>query len=335
MISIQTNVPLLDRNTFGIAATASVLVTSDSAAELSSFLKTEPVPSSALILGGGSNMLFVSPRCGTVIHPAFKGIEVTGEDAERALVRAHAGETWDDLVAWCVGRNYAGMENLSLIPGTVGACPVQNIGAYGAEAQHVIERVEAMEIATGRTVIFRRDECRFGYRDSIFKQHRGKYLVVSVWFGLSKRFTPNLSYAGLKAELPAGENITAGQVREAVIRIRRQKLPDYRLLGNAGSFFKNPVVSAKQAAALKRLYGDVPLYPAGRGLQKTSAAWLIQQCGWKGARKGNVGSYLMQPLILVNYGNASGREVLDFAEEIIRSVEERFGVRMEPEVNIV
>ena len=208
-------------------------------------------------------------------------------------------------------------------------------GAYGAEAQDVIESVETLHIADGKQQPFSKQECRFGYRDSFFKQNRGKYLIVSVTFRLSKTFVPNLAYSGLKSTLPAG-NISMATVREAVVKMRRQKLPD-PLLGNAGSFFKNPAVSSQQAEALQSEYPALPLYTAAGGLNKLSAAWLIEQCGWKGKRnkQGNVGAYDRQPLILVNYGAASGKDVLEFAGEIIRSVEEKFGVRMEPEVNMI
>ncbi|GHT21593.1 UDP-N-acetylenolpyruvoylglucosamine reductase [Bacteroidia bacterium] len=332
MLSIKHQVSLLSKNTFGISATADTFVASDNIAELQDYLRTAAMP--VLVLGGGSNLLFVSDSCPLVVHPTLKGIERMDEDRETVLIRACAGEVWDDLVMWSIARNYSGLENLSLIPGNVGACPVQNIGAYGAEAQNVIETVEALHIADGKLQQFSRAECRFGYRDSFFKQNKGKYLIVSVTFRLSKTFVANLTYSGLKSALP-NENISIAMVRDAVVNMRRQKLPDYQFLGNAGSFFKNPAVSLRQAEVLKSEYPPLPVYAAGEGLQKLSAAWLIEQCGWKGKRSGNVGAYERHPLILVNYGGASGKEVLDFANEIIRSVDEKFGVRMESEVNIV
>jgi UDP-N-acetylmuramate dehydrogenase len=334
MIDIRNNVPLLAYNTFGIASLAATFVASDNAGELADYLHVQQLPPATLILGGGSNILFVSDHCEMVIHPTLKGIEVT-EDKETVLVRAYAGETWDDLVAYCVAHNYSGIENLSAIPGTVGACPVQNIGAYGVEAKDVIEQVETLELSTGKTVLFNNDACQFAYRDSFFKHHKGKYLVTAVSFRLSKTFAPDLRYAGLEAELSREKERTLGALREAVIRIRRQKLPDYRELGNAGSFFKNPAIPIELSETLKQSYADIPLYPATTASRKVSAAWLIQQCGWKGIQKGTVGACRTQPLILVNHGHATGKEVLDFAKEIIESVEQKFGIRMEPEVNIV
>ncbi|MDR1672854.1 MAG: UDP-N-acetylmuramate dehydrogenase [Bacteroidales bacterium] len=341
MLEYRQNVSLLPYNTFGIDATAQTMIVADDADALAHELRTLRAPetkplSDMLILGGGSNILFVSEKCPLVIHPVFKGIELLEEHNDTALVRACAGEIWDEWIQWCIERGYSGMENLSAIPGTVGACPVQNIGAYGTEAKDVIETVEAVETATGKTVHFRRRECGFGYRDSFFKQHKGKYLIVSVTFRLSKTFTPQLSYAGLQTELAGELEITPSSVRDAVMRIRQQKLPEWQQLGSAGSFFKNPLVSQQKVEELRRTYENIPLYSVPQdGFRKISAAWLIEQCGWKGVQKGHVGVYHNQPLILVNRGNATGREVMDFAREIMDSAEKKFGIRMETEVNIV
>jgi UDP-N-acetylmuramate dehydrogenase len=337
MLFFRRHFSLLPFNTFSVPATADTFVTSDNVAELTGELhqlyRKGKLSGSMLVLGGGSNVLFVSDPC-WVVHPDFKGIEMEEEDEKTVRVRAYAGEIWDDVVKWCVERNYSGMENLSAIPGTAGACPVQNIGAYGQEAGNVIEQVEAFDIAAGKTLLFSRSDCAFGYRDSFFKRHRGKYLIVSVSFRLSKTFTPQLLYAGLK-EAMGHTPVTPLAVREAVMAVRRRKLPDYTVLGNAGSFFKNPSVPEDQARRLQQQYASLPLYPVAGGYCKASAAWLIEQCGWKGVRKGNTGAYAGQPLILVNYGNASGKEIIAFAHEIIDSVEERFDVRLEPEVHLV
>ncbi|MDR1667562.1 MAG: UDP-N-acetylmuramate dehydrogenase [Bacteroidales bacterium] len=335
MITFYRHTSLLSRNTFAVPATADTFVVSDDVAELTRELhqlhRKNLLPRSMLVLGGGSNILFVSDPC-WVVHPDFKGIEMEEEDEKTVRVRVYAGETWDDVVKWCVEHNYSGMENLSAIPGTVGACPVQNIGAYGQEAKDVIEQVEVFDIAAGKTCFFSRSDCAFSYRDSFFKHHRGEYLIVSVSFRLAKIFTPQLSYAGLQEEI-GNRPVTLSTVREAVINIRQRKLPDYTILGNAGSFFKNPSVPVRQACLLQQRHASLPLYPAAEGYRKVSAAWLIEQCGWKGVKKGNVGAYSSQPLILVNYGNASGKEIMDFANEIMDSVEKKFDIRLETEVH--
>lgn len=335
MINIRQEVSMLSCNTFGIPATASVFVESDEAAGLADFVRSLPDPSSAFLLGGGSNVLFVSNRCELVIHPVIKGIDVTAETGDDVRVRAGAGEVWDDFVSWCVARNYAGVENLSHIPGTVGACPIQNIGAYGTEAKETIETVEAIEMATGQTVAFSNQQCRFDYRDSFFKKNKGKYLVTAVQFKLSKRFEPNVKYADLKTELVRNAPVTMKSIRQAVISVRSFKLPDPAELGNAGSFFKNPTVSTEKSRVISELYPQAPLYPVSHEYWKVSAAWLIQHCGWKGVRDGNAGTHKRQPLVIVNYGGATGQEILDFAQKIIDSVDQKFGIRLEPEVNIV
>ena len=335
MINIRQGVSLLSRNTFGIPATASVFVESDNHAELADFVRSLPEPSAAFVLGGGSNILLISNRLDVVIHPVMKGIELIDETDEHVLVRAGAGEIWDDFVNWCVEREFAGVENLSHIPGTVGACPIQNIGAYGAEAKETVETVEAIEKETGRAVSFDNQQCLFGYRDSFFKQNKGKYIITAVRFRLSKRFEPNVNYNDLKTELSRNSSITLKNVRQAVIDIRRRKLPDPSELGNVGSFFKNPTIPFEKSSEISKLYPEAPLYPVSQECCKISAAWLIQQCGWKGIREGNVGAHERQPLVIVNYGGANGKEILDFAQKIIHSIWVKFGVHLEPEVNIV
>ncbi len=335
MINIRQEVSLLSYNTFGIPATASVFVESDDATELADFIRSLPDPSGAFLLGGGSNILFVSNRCEMVIHPVIKGIEVTAETDDDVWIRAGAGEVWDDFVSWCVARNYAGVENLSHIPGTVGACPIQNIGAYGTEAKETIELVETIEKTTGQIITFNNQQCQFDYRDSFFKKNKGKYLITAAQFKLSKRFEPNVKYADLKTELSRNVHVTMENIRQAVISIRSRKLPDPAELGNAGSFFKNPTIDTAKSREISELDPQAPLYPVSHGCWKISAAWLIQHCGWKGVQDGNVGTHSRQPLVIVNYGGAIGKEVLDFAQKIIDSVDRKFGIRLEPEVNVV
>ena len=335
MINIRHEVPLLPFNTFGISAIASFFVVSDNADELADYVRALSDPSVSFVLGGGSNILLTSDRYDLVIRPAMKGINLIEETDDHVLVRAGAGEVWDDFVSWCVEQNYSGVENLSHIPGTVGACPIQNIGAYGAEAKETIETVEAIEQNTGKTVTFSNRQCGFGYRDSIFKKNRGKYIITAVRFKLSKRFEPNIKYAGLETELSQIAPVTPKSVRQAVISVRNRKLPDPAKLGNCGSFFKNPTVDAEKLKEISNLYPKAPLYPVSQGIWKISAAWMIQQCGWKDVREGNVGTYMQQPLVMVNYGGATGKEILGFARKIIDSVFNRFGIALEPEVYCV
>ena len=335
MINIRHEVSLLSSNTFGIPATASVFVESDNVTDLIDFIRSLSDPSAVFLLGGGSNVLLVSDRYDVVIRPVMKGIELIDETEDHVLVRAGAGEVWDDFVMWCVERNYTGIENLSHIPGTVGACPIQNIGAYGVEAKETVETVEAMDMETGQIVAFNNLQCRFHYRDSFFKRNKGKYLITAVRFRLSQKFEPNVKYADLKTELSGNERVTLKNIRQAVINIRSRKLPDPAELGNAGSFFKNPTINTEKSKEISQLYPQAPLYRASDELCKISAAWLIEQCGWKGVRDGHVGVHKLQPLVIVNYGDANGKEILHFARKIIESVNNKFGIRLESEVNIV
>ena len=307
----------------------------DNVDEMSDFLSSLPNPSSSLFLGGGSNILFVSGRCETVIRPVFKGIELTGETDDHVSVSVGAGEIWDDFVAWSVEKGFSGAENLSNIPGTVGACPIQNIGAYGVEAKDIIESVEAVEIETGNRICFNNEQCLFDYRDSFFKKNKGKYIITAVRFRLAKKFIPNIKYTDLKIELARALSITPDSVRRAIISIRGRKLPDPAKTGNAGSFFKNPTINAEKSAEISQYDSQAPVYPITSECWKISAAWLIQQCGLKGLKTGRVGTYPKQPLVIVNYGGATGREVIDFAEKIIDAVDKKFGIRPEAEVNIV
>jgi len=338
------------RNTFGVSARAPLLVEVADAAALPelfgySMLRDGPV----LVLGGGSNLLFAADPPGAVLSLGAQKIAII-EDGERAIVRADAGVEWHALVLWTLGRGLGGLENLSLIPGTVGAAPIQNIGAYGVEIGERVHAVEAFDRTTGRMVRLDADACAFAYRDSLFKREPDRFVVAAVEFALSRHAPLMLDYAGLGEELAAMgvESPRASQVAEAVIRIRRRKLPDPAVVGNAGSFFKNPIVATARAEALKAEHPRLPVFPLAPfpadaaqhgepvGTQsKLSAAWLIEQCGWKGHRDGDAGVSDAHALVLVNHGRATGAQLLDLARRIAASVQERFGVAIEPEPRIV
>jgi len=335
--SFQTDVSLKLLNTFGIEALAARLLEIHSAEQLREQLPLGSPP--ALILGGGSNVLLTGDVPGLVLLNRIMDIEVV-EWAERSVVvSAGSGENWHDFVTWCLRADLGGVENLSLIPGTVGAAPIQNIGAYGVELRDTFEKLEAVELATGRLRTFTAAECRFGYRDSVFKGAlKGKYFITRVFLRLTRApyHVLKLDYGALHALLdrPADKPPTIRDVSEAVIRIRRKKLPDPAHLGNAGSFFKNPIITRSRYEVLLERYPDLVAYPAGAAV-KIPAGWLIERCGWKGRRIGRVGCYEKQALVLVNYGGASGAEVEALARRIAASVEAAFGIRLEPEVNIL
>ena len=320
-------------NTFGLEAVADYYAEYCSAEEL--LLDMESAPRPWLHVGGGSNLLFSSPRFeGTVFHNACNVIEVLSQDSESVEVRVGGGVLWDFFVQWCVARGWYGTENLSLIPGEVGAAAVQNIGAYGAEVKDIIERVDALDTQTQEQRIFSRDECGYGYRRSFFKSEEGRrFFVLSVVFrlGLKPRF--NLDYGPLK-EIPRAD-LSLAAVREKVIATRESKLPDPEKIGSAGSFFMNPVVPAEKAAALKAEYPDMPQYPAAGDMVKLSAGWMIDRCGLKGYRYGNAGVYEKQALVLVNLGGATADEIMDLADEVINRVKEKFGVTLHPEAQII
>ena len=336
MLTIHRNHPLGNLNTFHVDSNASFFIETDSREELIKVMNSRATSGPLLILGGGSNILFTRDFQGTIIHSVNHGIKVVADKKEYSLVSAGAGTDWDDLVKWCVMHGLGGLENLSLIPGTVGASPVQNIGAYGTDAGSWIDSVEVVDLEDLRVFSMTAEECAFGYRDSIFKRKsEKKWLIWNVSFRLQKHPKVNLSYEALGQCFAGHPAPTPESVRQAVIRIRRSKLPDPAETASAGSFFKNPVIPASQAAELLAIYPGMPVYEENSQSVKMSAGWLIEQCGWKGFREGDVGVYPRQALVLVNYGRASGKEVLSLSQRIKESVLQKFGISLDPEVRII
>ncbi|MCZ4242682.1 UDP-N-acetylmuramate dehydrogenase [Pedobacter punctiformis] len=338
MFHIQENISLKPYNSFGIDVKASFFAEIFSENDLKALFESEIVKSNLiLIMGGGSNMLFTKDFDGLVVKMSIKGIsnEIAGETVK---VTAGAGEVWNDLVNYCVEHGFAGIENLSLIPGTVGASPIQNIGAYGVELKDVFESCTAFEIETGTFKTFNYEECHFGYRESVFKARlKGKYIITSVTFNLSTQPNINTSYGAIEAELEKRgvQKPNIADVSAAVSHIRVSKLPDPSTIGNAGSFFKNPVIEKYEFADVVANHPDVVHYPTAEGKVKLAAGWLIEQCGWKGKIVGETGTWKNQALVLVNHGNATGKEVYQLSEQIIDSVKSTFGVTLEREVNIL
>lgn len=332
------NCSLLPYNTFGMDVKASRFVEYASVEELRGLWNAErEAVARALHIGGGSNLLFASDYEGLILHSAIKGYTVVKETEEEVEVRVGAGEVWDDFVAYTVANGWYGAENLSLIPGEVGASAVQNIGAYGVEAKDLIVSVDTFGLETGEERRFMREECRYAYRESIFKQElKGKYAVTFVTYRLKKHPVFHLEYGNIRAELEKqGCQVDLENVRRIIIAIRQAKLPDPKVLGNAGSFFMNPVVPKMQFEALLAQYPDMPHYPVDEAHVKIPAGWMIDRCGWKGKRVGHAGVHEKQALVLVNCGGATGKEVMHLAEEIVASVRERFGVTIRPEVNYI
>ena len=332
------NCSLLPYNTFGMDVKASRFVEYASVEELRGLWNAErEAVARALHIGGGSNLLFASDYEGLILHSAIKGYTVVKETEEEVEVRVGAGEVWDDFVAYTVANGWYGAENLSLIPGEVGASAVQNIGAYGVEAKDLIVSVDTFGLETGEERRFMREECRYAYRESVFKQElKGKYAVTFVTYRLKKHPVFHLEYGNIRAELEKqGCQVDLENVRRIIIAIRQAKLPDPKVLGNAGSFFMNPVVPKMQFEALLAQYPDMPHYPVDDANVKIPAGWMIDRCGWKGKRVGHAGVHEKQALVLVNCGGATGKEVMHLAEEIVASVRERFGVTIRPEVNYI
>ena len=338
-MKIHRNVPLKKYNTFGLDYKADCMIHITTEKEAVSLFNGEVRwKKHLLIIGGGSNILFTSDFKGTVLHPEFKGIKIEDEETEKGyvIVSAGAGINWDDFVEWTVNKGFGGLENLSHIPGKVGATPVQNIGAYGTEVKDLILKVKTVGVVDGSKRIFSNKECQFGYRDSIFKNsEKGKYLVTRVFYRLTIEPTMNLSYGSLKEEVNRLGEVSLKNVRQAVINVRRSKLPDPEITGNAGSFFKNPVVKCSVAEVLKAEYPEMPVYEDRKGYMKLASGWFIERCGWKGIRIADAGVHDKQALVLINYGNATGVEIYNLSEEIKKSVHEKFGITLEREVETI
>ncbi|MFM7079542.1 MAG: UDP-N-acetylmuramate dehydrogenase [Bacteroidota bacterium] len=331
--------PLKALNTFGMDVVASKYAAFDNPDRLLALLEAHKQnPSQLLILGGGSNILFTRDFDGLVLKSEIQGIEVVDDNGSEVLVKVGSGVVWHRLVEWCIDHGFGGIENLSLIPGTTGAAPIQNIGAYGVELKDVFHSLECIHIDSGTYAVFQSADCMFGYRDSIFKRSlKGKVVIVSVTLKLTRNRQVNVSYGAITQELQKMGVHAPGirEVSEAVCAIRRSKLPDPAVIGNAGSFFKNPEVSEATYEELKKDHPALIAYPFGAHTYKLAAGWLIEQCGWKGKVVGHTGAHKDQALVLVNYGGASGEEVLRLSEDIRASVRSGFGVEIEPEVNII
>lgn len=359
MIKVTENSSLKAFNTFGINAVASRFALFNTIDELEELLSANPPASrsaggkssSLLILGGGSNLLFTKNFDGLVLKNGIRGIDLIREDEKYVYVRAGAGESWHGFVQYCLQRNWAGVENLSLIPGSVGAAPMQNIGAYGVEIKEVFYELEAWDLQKQKVFTFSLNDCEFGYRESVFKKkYKDRFVILDVTFRLNKTPKFHTEYGAIRQELDkmGVRELSIQAVSQAVINIRSSKLPDPQQIGNAGSFFKNPTVTGDRFTALKAEFPEIPGYPVvgdltppsgGRGVGgggvKLAAGWLIEQCGWKGYRRGDAGCHALQALVLVNYGQATGKEIYDLSEEILLSVKKKFGVELEREVNIV
>ena len=340
MIAVKENVDLLPFNTFRIHAKARYWVTVTSVSDAQVLFKSDFFKKHrTLILGGGSNILLTKDFEGLVVKNEIEGIAVVEEDEAKLKLKVGSGENWHSLVMYCVGHNLGGIENLSLIPGTVGAAPMQNIGAYGVEIKEVIHNVEAIEIGTGTVKVFNREECQFGYRESTFKQHlKDKHFISSITLSLTKRdHLFNVTYGAIKDVLKEKnvKELTIQAISDAVIHIRKNKLPDPLLIGNAGSFFKNPSIEISLFETLKKKYPAIPSFPGENNLVKIPAAWLIEQCGWKGKTIENIGVHKHQALVLVNYGKGEGKKIWQLAMDIQSSVKEKFNLPLQPEVNVI
>jgi len=337
-VQIKQNISLKPYNTFGIDVTAKHFVSVTNIETLKAVLNLKKYPKK-LILGGGSNMLLTKNQDVLVIHINLKGISIVSEDDDFAIIKANAGENWHEFVLFCLKNNYGGLENMSLIPGNVGTAPIQNIGAYGVELKDSYVSCEALSLETLDLQTFNKEVCKFGYRNSIFKQEaKGKYIITSVTFKLTKRnHKLHINYGTIKSQLEENGiiNPTIQDVSEAVIFIRESKLPNPKEIGNSGSFFKNPVISKKQFNALAKNFKDIPSYPISDDEVKIPAGWLIEKAGFKGKRFGNYGVHKKQALVLVNYGNANGEDILNLSKLIQKTIKRIFNVTIEAEVNIL
>lgn len=337
-MQIKQNISLKPFNTFGIEAFAKHYISIESINELKEALSLENYPD-IFILGGGSNMLLTKNMDALVLHINIKGISIISEDDTSVLVQANAGENWHQFVLWCLEKDYGGLENLSLIPGNVGSAPIQNIGAYGRELKDVFVSCQALDKATKRLKTFTKEDCKFEYRNSIFKQEeKGKSVICSVTFRLSKKnHTLHTTYGSISKQLEE-MNITQPTIQDvskAVIQIRQSKLPDPKKIGNSGSFFKNPVILKEHFSKLKENFPEIPGYPVSNTEIKVPAGWLIEKAGFKGKQFGNYGVHKEQALVLVNYGNAKGQDILGLAKLIQKTVQQLFNIAIEAEVNII
>ena len=334
-MNITENISLRLFNTFGIDVSAHYFSSFSTQEELAELLTM--TPAAPFILGGGSNILFTRDIDGLVLKNEIPGIDLIHEDDEYLYVRSGAGENWHAFVLYCLQRGWSGVENLSLIPGNVGAAPMQNIGAYGVEIKDVFHELEAYDMNEQKVYTFTLNDCEFGYRESVFKRkYRDRFVILNVTFRLRKQPMFHTSYGAIREELDKMRvrTLSINAISQAVINIRSSKLPDPKQIGNAGSFFKNPTISNERFLSLQAIFPTIVGYPAG-GSVKLAAGWLIEQCGWKGFRRGDAGCHARQALVLVNYGKATGREIYELSEEILVSVEKKFGVVLEREVNIL
>ncbi len=346
-MNIQQNISLKPFNTFGIDVNAQQFIDITSLKDLKELLNTKK---DFFILSGGSNLLLTKDIERLVVHLNTKGIEILHSNEDNIYIKVQAGENWHEFVLWCIDHNYGGVENLSLIPGYVGTTPIQNIGAYGTEVKDTIYEVEGLEINSNTSKIFTNNDCGFGYRNSVFKnQLKGKYIITSVTFKLTKEnHKLNSSYGAIQSELEKNniKNPSIKDISDAVISIRQSKLPDPKKIGNSGSFFKNPVISKEQFEKLQKAYSNMPFYevkgkksqtpnPKSQTCYKVPAGWLVEQCGFKGKRFGDAGVHKNQALVLVNYGNATGKEIWELAQRIQKTVIERFDIVLEAEVNVL
>ncbi|MBK8786897.1 MAG: UDP-N-acetylmuramate dehydrogenase [Chitinophagaceae bacterium] len=343
MSIIEKNISIKNYNTFAINAYADLFAAFNSIENLKELLQSQQQiinnrKNSILILGGGSNLLFTRNFDGLILKNEIKGIKIIKEDEHHIYIQAGAGENWHQFVLFCIEHNLAGVENLSLIPGNVGASPMQNIGAYGVEIKDVFHSLEAYHIHDKKMVNFTLNDCEFGYRESVFKKKfKNEFVIMDVTFRLNRIPNFNISYGAIGQELEkmGVKDLSLQAVSQAVINIRSSKLPDPAVIGNAGSFFKNPEISGSQFAILSSKFPGIVGYDLPNGNVKLAAGWLIEQCGWKGYRKGDAGCHEKQALVLVNYGHATGTGIYDLSEEILQSVNAKFGVELEREVNIV
>ncbi|MDX5585506.1 MAG: UDP-N-acetylmuramate dehydrogenase [Aureibaculum sp.] len=335
-MDIQQNISLKSYNTFGIDVKARRFVDISSLNELENVIRSEK---NFFILSGGSNLLLTKDVDKLVIHLNTKGIEVVQENSNDILIKVQAGENWHEFVLWCIDHNYGGVENLSLIPGNIGTAPIQNIGAYGVELKDSMHNLEALEIDTLNTKTFTNKNCEFGYRNSVFKNVlKGKYIITSVTFKLTKNTHKlNSSYGAIRSELDKSNiiNPTIKDISKAVIAIRQSKLPDPKEIGNSGSFFKNPIISTTDFKNLQKTYPEAPHYVVSKNEIKVPAGWLVEQCGFKGKRFGDAGVHKKQALVLVNYNNATGREIFELSKNIQKTVLEKFEIQLDAEVNII